>query len=185
VVRQFAKELFAKREGDLMTRLRRETVAGRSALDSADPEKSIASVTGGYVYEREPWHERVILIPQLAAPPWLLLCEHRGARIICYPARGAADSESELRQRALRVGRALSDEKRIEILRRLAHGDATLNDLVRETGLVKSTVHHHIAQLRSAGFITVDGDTRGLTYRLSPEGIASGQAALESLTHGF
>jgi DNA-binding transcriptional ArsR family regulator len=182
VVRQFATEVFAPRERELTRQLRRAAAARKSQLDPGDPEKSITLITGGYVYEREPWHEQVILIPQLAAPPWLLLCEHRNGRIICYPGVGSVDAEGELRERALRVGRALSDEKRIEILRRLARSDASLTELVKETGLVKSTVHHHLAQLRSAGFITVSGHARGLTYALSRAGLTAGQAALQSLT---
>jgi DNA-binding transcriptional ArsR family regulator len=139
-------------------------------------------VTGGYAYRREPELDHVVLVPHLAAPPWLLLCQHGSTRIICYPAsNGSGDPESELRERALQLGRTLSDEKRIEILRRLATGAATLNELVQETGLAKSTVHHHIAQLRTAGLIAVRGNARGLSYSLSQEGFAAGRTVLSAL----
>jgi DNA-binding transcriptional ArsR family regulator len=182
VVRQFAQNLFSDREAELMARLRREAVARQGQLHEGDAEASIARITGGYAYEREPELDHVLLIPHFAAPPWLLLCQHDDARIICYPASAVAgDPEAELRERAVLLGRTLSDEKRIEILRRLAAGEASLNQLVDETGLVKSTVHHHLTQLRAARLITLRGNARAYRYSLSPEGFDAGRTVLQAL----
>jgi DNA-binding transcriptional ArsR family regulator len=64
---------------------------------------------------------------------------------------------------------------------RIAAGEASLTQLVAETGLAKSTVHHHLAQLRSAGLITVRGNARGLWYALSKDGITAGRTVLTAL----
>ena len=109
-----------------------------------------------------------MLAPQLAARPWLLLCQHRDARIICYPAEEQAEAERDVRERALALGRALADEARIRILQRLADGEASLNELTELTGLAKSTAHHHLGQLRTAGLVILRGNARSYRYDLQP-----------------
>jgi DNA-binding transcriptional ArsR family regulator len=51
--------------------------------------------------------------------------------------------------------KALSDERRLRILRRLSEEEASLDDLVDLLGLSKSTVHHHMSVLRAAGLVRV------------------------------
>jgi DNA-binding transcriptional ArsR family regulator len=94
----------------------------------------------------------------------------------------AADAEEALRGRALQLGRALGDERRMDILRRLATGDATLGELAEHAGLVKSTAHHHLAQLRSAGLVTLQGNARECRYSLRRDGFAEARATLAELT---
>jgi DNA-binding transcriptional ArsR family regulator len=124
----------------------------------------------------------VVLIPQLAVAPWLLLCQHRDARLICYAVeRESTDAEEALADRALTLGRALADERRVRILRRLVAGDASLDELAEAAGVAKSTAHHHLAQLRAAGLVTMGGNARGYWYRLRPEGFAEARAVIGEL----
>jgi DNA-binding transcriptional ArsR family regulator len=182
IVDQFVDEIFSPREEMLLHRLRAEAMAQQPKIDTARLTETVSAVTGGYDYRAETDVASVTLIPHLAAPPWVLLCQHRSGRLICYPAGQAFDNpEHELRERILRLGRTLSDEKRVEIVRRLAHGEATLNDLVEHTGLAKSTVHHHVAQLRAAGLLVVHGNARNYSYSLSKEGFRLSLAALRDM----
>jgi DNA-binding transcriptional ArsR family regulator len=133
----------------------------------------IDRAAGGYRYETEPGFERVVLVPQIAARPWLLLCQHRTTRLICYPAAvGGGDD------RLVVIGRALGDEKRLAILKRLRESDATLGELAAELGLAKSTTHHHLGQLRSAGLIALAGNAQGYRYTLAPSGFAEAETLL-------
>jgi DNA-binding transcriptional ArsR family regulator len=159
--------LRATPEPDVATQLASE-VAQKRALKIA-PEQLIDVAAGGYRYEREPELERVVLVPHFAARPWLLLCQHRTSRVICYP---VADDETDA-ERLVAIGRALGDEKRVAILLRLRRGDATLQELADETGLARSTAHHHVAQLRRARLIALRGNAQGYAYTLDAEGIAS------------
>ena len=81
------------------------------------------------------------------------------------------------------LGRALGDGRRVAILRRLASGDATLDELAGAAGLAKSTAHHHLAQLRAAGLVTLRGNARGYWYALRSEGLAEAQRAIGDLVH--
>jgi DNA-binding transcriptional ArsR family regulator len=178
VLQRFVEEVFAQREAEVVALLEEDAAERRTRSGEA----LIAAATGGYVYEPEPEFPRVVLIPQLAASPWLLLCQHRDARIICYPAeRAAGDAEEALGERALRLGRALSDERRIKILRCLVEGDASLGELAEAVGLAKSTAHHHLAQLRAAGLVTMGGNARGYWYALRREGLADARAVMGEL----
>jgi DNA-binding transcriptional ArsR family regulator len=181
-LRRFVDDVFAKQEAEAVALLEENARAQRRLAASLVPEAVIAAATGGYVYEPEPEFARVVLIPHLAAAPWLLLCQHGDARIICYAVeRLAASVEEALGERALRLGRALSDERRIRILRRLAGGEATLAELAEASGLAKSTAHHHLAHLRAAGLVTFRGNARGYWYGLRVEGLGEARALLGEL----
>jgi DNA-binding transcriptional ArsR family regulator len=54
-----------------------------------------------------------------------------------------------------RVYKALGDEGRLKLLRRLSDGPLKLSEAAAELGVAKSTAHHHLAILRQAGFVTI------------------------------
>jgi DNA-binding transcriptional ArsR family regulator len=177
-LRRFLREEFAGREPAVVALLEEDARAKRALSGEA----LIAAATGGYVYEPEPELPRVVLIPHVAASPWLLLCQHRDARLICYAVeRATRDVEEALGERALALGRALADPRRIRILRRLVAGEASLGELAETAGLAKSTAHHHLSQLRAAGLVTMGGNAAGYWYRLRPDGVREAGALLREL----
>ncbi len=184
VLRLFAEEAFAPSEQEIMAPIASAAEAARALAGTLTPQALIARVTRGYVYEPEPEFDRVVLVPHVAARPLLLLCQHRAARVICYPVSTQhLDPEAALAEETVLLGRALGDGRRVSILRRLASGDATLDELAGAAGLAKSTAHHHLAQLRAAGLVTLRGNARGYWYALRTEGLADAQRALAELVH--
>jgi DNA-binding transcriptional ArsR family regulator len=178
VLRRFSREEFEPRARDLLARIEAEAARRRPLRG----ESLIAAATRGYAYEREPELPRVVLVPHLAARPWLLLCQHRDVRVIGYPvAEEPQGEEEDLRVRTLALGRALGDEGRIRILRRLARGGASLDELAEVAGLARSTAHHHLALLRDAQLVTLRGNARRYRYQLRREGLADSRALLASL----
>jgi DNA-binding transcriptional ArsR family regulator len=180
VLRRFVDEVFAAHEQEVGALIRQDATRTAALATSLSREALIAAATGGYVYEPEPEFDRVVLAPHVAARPWLLLCQHRDARIICYPAGGDGSSD-DVAGRALRLGVALADERRVQMLRRLAAGEATLGELAETTGLAKSTAHHHVAHLRAAGLVTLRGNARGYWYSLRLEGLTESRELLAAL----
>jgi DNA-binding transcriptional ArsR family regulator len=179
VLRRFAAEVFEPGGRRVLTRLERDAARVESLARSLTPEEVISAATGGYDYSREPEFSRVVLVPHEAARPWLLLCQHGDARIICYalPVR----AEPSLDDRALRLGRALGDEQRLRILRRLVAGDASLAELAESAGVAKSTAHHHLALLRDANLVTLHGNARRYWYSLRREAVGEAGALLAEL----
>jgi DNA-binding transcriptional ArsR family regulator len=181
-LRLFAEEVFAPREAEVTERLAVEAEATRSRAEALAPRDLIAAVTRGYLYDPEPEFARVVLVPHEGARPLLLLCQHRDARIVCYPLpHEPLDPEAELSERAVAVGRAIGDARRVRILRRLVEADATLDELADAVGLARSTTHHHLTQLRAAGLVALRGNARGYWYALRPEGLAEAQRAIGGL----
>jgi len=96
--------------------------------------------------------------------PWNVSSAWEDQYILCYP---VADESLESDRaappaRMLRLYKALSDEKRLRILKRLVTGSATLQELADAVGLAKSSTHHHMVILRSAGLVTVTEDLQRL-----------------------
>jgi DNA-binding IclR family transcriptional regulator len=52
----------------------------------------------------------------------------------------------------------------VEILALVGRGSGRAAELVEATGLTRSTVHHHLAQLREAGLVALEGNARAYTY---------------------
>ena len=77
--------------------------------------------------------------------------------------------------------KALADVNRLRIVRVLAHGDATVAELVATVGLSQPLVSWHVGRLRAAGLIGTRRAGRETVCRLRPESFAqfeSRQAAV-------
>lgn len=99
----------------------------------------------------------MVLVPSVVTRPLSLVDSARGTLLVYY---GMADdfitSDPEAPPSWLvRMYKALSDEKRLRIMRRLSEGETSLDELTEMLGLSNSTVHHHLSQLRGAGLIRV------------------------------
>ena len=176
------EESFAAREAGLVELLSSDARATTELAAGLDPVRLIELVCGGFAYEPEPECPRVLLVPHLAARPWLLLCQHRDTRIICHPARHQdGDERAATAERLARLGRALGDEQRQRILAALAGGHRDLDELAGAVGLSRSTVHHHLGLLRAAGLVRLAGNARRYRYGLRPEAVGEATALLASV----
>ena len=81
---------------------------------------------------------------------------------------------------ARRVHRALGDTNRLDLVRRLAQGPATVSELIESTGLSQPLVSWHLRRLRSAGLVTSERSGRESICTLRTETIAEGHALMLS-----
>ncbi|TMD12124.1 MAG: winged helix-turn-helix transcriptional regulator [Chloroflexi bacterium] len=110
--------------------------------------------TGGISYEGEAGIDRVLLVPSIVTRPWITISDWDSTKVICYrTTRSAEAAGGEPDRDLVLVYRALGDETRLRLLRELAKGDRRLTELTQALGLSKSTLHGHLAVLRSAGLI--------------------------------
>jgi DNA-binding transcriptional ArsR family regulator len=142
-------------------------VAARNMEDAAsDPMGFIESVTNGIRMVPESKTRRIVLAPSYFGRPYNSLTKVGETTLVCYP---IADSSIGAGGRAappaatVRLYRALGDESRLRILRLLAERDRYLTELATDLELSKPTVSHHLAQLRSAGLVTMT-EQGNLTY---------------------
>jgi ArsR family transcriptional regulator len=80
--------------------------------------------------------------------------------------------------------KAMADVNRLRIVRRLAHGEATVADLIAHVGLSQPLVSWHIGRLRSAGVVETRRRGRETICRLRHEAFAE-FAARERAILGF
>ncbi|MDQ6713833.1 MAG: ArsR family transcriptional regulator [Candidatus Dormibacteraeota bacterium] len=153
VVNRWDGEVFSPM-GDNGEALAEDVTAKTKAARRLSPHQLVDFATGGINYEGEAGIDRVLLIPSIVTRPWITISEWESTKIICYRAglAGATASGEPARDMVL-VYRALGDETRLRLLRELAGGDRRLAEMVQSLGLSKSTLHGHLAVLRSAGLI--------------------------------
>ncbi len=88
--------------------------------------------------------------------------------------------ERDVIEAARRVHRALGDTNRLDLVRRLAQGPATVSELIESTGLSQPLVSWHLRRLRSAGLVTSERSGRESICTLRTETIAEGHALMLS-----
>jgi len=143
--------------GGIASVLDRDADHKRSLGRRMDPEQLVEKATNGFHVAARSGLDGVVLVPSVVLRPWVLVAERGGKRIFCY---SVAEENMGVDPDAppswlVAFYKALGDERRLTILRRLAEGPAGFGDLVELLDLAKSTVHHHIRQLRSAGLVRV------------------------------
>ena len=146
----------------------RDAAAKRELVQSVPPEQVVERLAPGIQWVPGPEIDRVVLFPAYSPRPWVYMSEYKRVKIFCYPITldrtpsGPGDP-AEL----VRIYKALGDESRLKLLKRLQAGPVSLTDAAQEVGLAKSTTHHHLAILRQAGFVLIqEGDD---TYKLRPD----------------
>ena len=128
------------------------------ALRPTVSAEQLIEIATGFEYVPEPGIQRVVLIPSYILRPWNVITERYDTRIFCYPVADesiAADNQAPP-ARLVRLAKALADERRLRILKKLTTGSYTLQELAEDFGVAKTTMHHHLIALRSAGLVRMN-----------------------------
>ena len=151
--------------------LERDADAKRQILRDLPLEAFVTTATNGVEFAPRPGIERVVMIPSFVNRPVVSFAEFSETFLIIYPVADeslSADGDAPP-LRLVRLSKALGDEKRLRILRALADGEKSLMELAEMFGVAKTTMHHHMIILRSAGLITVPVGSK--SYRLRHEAV--------------
>lgn len=178
VLTRFRMEVYGEFETDFGQATSRAASARRALARGADPERVIEDVTNGLDYRIQPGVGRMMLIPSLVLRPWAIIDQHDDMLIVVYPvADEFIDADPDAPPSwVVKLHKALADERRLRILRRLSDGPAGLDVLAEMLGLTKSTVHHHVGLLRAAGLVRVAMDK---TYTLRRSVLPEAQRTLD------
>ncbi|MGG1662022.1 ArsR/SmtB family transcription factor [Brevibacillus sp. NRS-1366] len=144
---------FSKVEPGILESLERSACEMKELAKKTSPVELIDQVTNGIWIEPMNDLQEVILIPQYHCAPTSVLDFYRGMTTCLYPVRDAGKRQPEPLLELLPITQCLADEKRLQILGRLAGSACTLGELQQHVSLAKSTVHHHVTALRRAGLI--------------------------------
>ncbi len=168
-----------------MAWLRALTASGRSTRTLAgtlDPEALIERVSNGIAYDIPFGTSKLVLVPSVGIRPWTLVSGAGNALVVFYPvADEHLDADPDAPPRWLvSLHKALGDERRLRMLRRIAESEVGLAELTDLLGLAKSTVFHHIGVLRSAGLVRVRlADETTPTYTLRSDVLEDARGMLD------
>lgn len=185
-LQNFRSQVFSEFEDEFAGAIARAHAARKAAPTRGTAKEVVEEVTSGIDFEIPLGTTRVVLVPSLLTRPLSLIDSHRGTLIVYY---GIADEFINTDPEAppswlVRAYKALSDERRLRILRRLSEGPASLDELTEMLGLSKSTVHHHTALLRGAGMIRVhiseETTSSKKSFSLREESLANATGFLDS-----
>lgn len=186
-VQRFRKEVFVDFEEEFGGAINRAAAARRAVATRDSAKAVIEDVTNGLEYDIPLGVTRVVLVPSVVLKPLSVIDQHRETLIVFYAvADEFIDSDPEAPPSWLaRTYKALSDEKRLRILRRVSEGETTLDEITEMLGLSKSTVHHHISILRAAGLVRVhlshnDAGIKCSTYTLREQSLADASSFLDT-----
>lgn len=167
----WAERVWNEESLTIMPILERDAAAKRAVQETMALDRFITTATNGVEFSPRPGIEWIVLTPSFVNRPLVTYNEFGDTLLIAYPvADESVTAETDAPpQRLVRLSKALGDEKRLRILRALTDGEKGLMELAEMFGVAKTTMHHHLIVLRSAGLIsTVVGAKR---YRLRDEAV--------------
>ena len=153
----------------IMPILERDADAKRDLQRDLPVDQFITTATNGVEFAPRPGINRVVLVPSFVHRPLVTYYEFGEVMLILYPVADesvSADADAPP-LRLVRLSKALGDDKRLRVLRALADGEKTLMELAEMFGVAKTTMHHHMIVLRSAGLVSVGVGSK--RYRLRHE----------------
>ena len=155
----------------VMPILERDADAKRELQGSLEIEDFVRTATNGVEFAPRPGVERLVMVPSFFQRPVVSYVEYGEVLMIVYPVADesiSADTDTPP-LRLVRLSKALGDEKRLRVLRALADGERSLVELAEMFGVAKTTMHHHMIILRSAGLVSVGVGAKH--YRLRHESV--------------
>lgn len=182
-LRRFRDEVYSVLEKEFSGPTTHAASAVAALAKGADPERVIERVTNGLDYRIPAEVNEIVLIPSVVVRPWAVIDRFEDLLTVVFPVEEEylnADPDAPPPW-VVRIYKALGDEKRLRIMKRLAAGPATLDELSDLLDLTKSTVHHHVGLLRGAGLarVVIDPATGNKTYSLRPTVLPGAHEGLE------
>lgn len=155
LLREWNNQYFRRIKPDILNALAAEAAYRRTILETQGPEMAVETATGGILLHPDALYDLVVLVPQYHFKPINFMSWQGSTAFIMYPCETTAVATGQPSPSLLRIGRALGDSVRLQMLRRMSRGLCTLDDLESDLGLTRSVVHHHIVILRSAGLVRI------------------------------
>lgn len=174
------EQVFRPQEARIQPILERDGEAKRKLQATISPERLVEQATNGLVYGPEAGVRKIVLVPTFLGRPWNEVPTHQDIKLIIYPVadESVTPDRSVPPAQLVRLYQALADERRLRILKLLKTRSYSLQEISDEFGVAKSTMHHHLALLRTAGLVRIRDDEK--QYSLRQEMLATVSALLET-----
>ncbi|WP_270180552.1 ArsR/SmtB family transcription factor [Alkalihalobacillus sp. CinArs1] len=177
LLKEWKVQYFDKIDQTILEGLRNDALHKSHLLETSTPARMIQKASR-FIISNE--HIRTVyLIPGSHYYPMSLIDQFHETVFITYPVGTKESDQAEL----LRVTKALSDERRIAILRFLSTGIYTFTNIVSEIGMAKGNIHHHLSILRAAGLVDIHitDDPHTFFYGTNPDITSNLSSKLDTL----
>ena len=146
-----------------------------------DPTEVILDATNGYDLSDDAKVKRVVLLPSYWMRPWLVVGRLRQDTEVISTV--VADEFLALPPEVpppalIKLFKALSDESRLKLLRRMSSGPISLTEATDALDVAKATAHHHLSILRQSGMVAMRGSGRSTRYALREDPATAARDAL-------
>jgi DNA-binding transcriptional ArsR family regulator len=182
LVTRFDVAIWRELEAEAMGPIERDAAHRLAQLDAGvDAAQVVLDATNGYELTDDPTVERVVLVPSYWFRPWLVIgrMDARTEVLSTVVAEEFLTLPSEAPPPSLlKLFKALSDEGRLRLLRRMSAGPISLADASDELDVAKATAHHHLSILRQAGLVLMRGEGRATRYALREDPATAATEAL-------
>jgi DNA-binding transcriptional ArsR family regulator len=177
------EQVFHPQEAQIRPLLERDREAKCKLQATVSSETLIEMATNGLVFGPEAGVRKIVLVPSFFGRPWNEILAHQDVKLIVYPMADESSDRSTPPAQLVRLYQALADERRLRILKLLKSRSYSLQEISDEFGVAKSTMHHHLGLLRTAGLIRIRDDEK--QYSLRQEMLSTVSALLENYLDGL
>jgi DNA-binding transcriptional ArsR family regulator len=180
IVSAVHSDAFARHATEFRDFLEADVAVKQAVAKRVSSRRLIEIATSGEPLSLDTTTRPIVLVPAMVSRPRVVVCEGSEFLVLAYPVPDEClemDLDAPTRW-LVDVHKALGDERRLRVLRRLAVADATLAELAEGVDIAKSTLHHHLALLRAAGLVTVRTDP-GKRYTLRRDTLAEAASLLD------
>lgn len=181
IVDEWASQVFPAFAADALAVIARDADAKERLLNSSPARDVLRISTNGVDFDPGAWVTEIVVVPTVALRPFLAPVECGSIEIfLCSVADEAFNDDPDAPPRRLvKLAAALGDELRLRILHVLADGELTASEIADHLGVERTSLHHHLGILRSAGLLTIrDDGVGGWRFARRADGVQDVGAAL-------
>jgi DNA-binding transcriptional ArsR family regulator len=154
LIRKWNNAYFSKINSEILDMLRDSIMEWEGKTISEDPVQFVERISGGLKIEQYDGLHQVILTPTYHTNPLIMISKLKNIAHIFYPIDIPENNPDQPSKKLIRLTKALADENRLRIIKLLSEGPKTFTEILQYFSVSKSTVHHHIMLLRTAGLIS-------------------------------
>jgi DNA-binding transcriptional ArsR family regulator len=160
IVEAWASDVFPSFATDALAVSGRDAVAKERLFARLPARDALLVATNGVDVEPAAWATEVVVIPTVAMRPFIAPSEFgRTAIFLVSAADEAFEADPAAPPRRLvKAATAIGDELRLRILRTLSNHELTATEIAQRLGVDRTSLHHHLGILRSAGLVTMHDD---------------------------
>ena len=181
IVEAWSTRVYPRFADDARAVIARDVEAKQRLFASLPGREALLMATNGIDLDPTTWATDIIVIPTVALRPFIAPGEFGSTLIVLSSVADAAfeaDASAPPRH-MVKMAAAIGDELRLRILRILANDELTASEIAGRLGVDRTSLHHHLGILRSAGLLTMhDAGSQGWRYSRRDAGLEDVASAL-------